>query len=120
MCKAIKVVSLMIVDDNARARRALKAYLSGLRGFKVIAEASDGLEAVAKVQAQVPDVVLMDCRMPRMDGLEATRILKRRWHHIRVVILTLYPDCRRDAELAGADAFLLKGCSSEELTSVLG
>jgi len=111
--------SLMIVDDNARARDALTAYFSGLPEWQVSAEAFDGQDALDQLRTRVPDVVLMDCRMPRMTGPEATRILKRRWPQLKVVILSVYPECRLDAEQAGADAFLIKGCSSEELLSTL-
>jgi DNA-binding NarL/FixJ family response regulator len=115
----IEVLRLMIVDDNARTRSALAACLAGISCLKVIGEACDGQDAIDKLQTLAPDLVLMDCRMPRMTGLEATRILKRQWPTVKIVILTLYPDCDPEARAAGADALLTKGCSLEELTSTL-
>jgi DNA-binding NarL/FixJ family response regulator len=109
----------MIVDDNARARSALAAYFSGLPEWQVYGEAFDGQDALDQLRSRAPDVVLMDCRMPRMTGPEATRLLKRRWPRLKVVILSVYPECRLDAEQAGADAFLIKGCSPEEMLSTL-
>jgi len=109
----------MIVDDNARTRSALAACLSGIGGLEVIGEAFDGQDAIDKLRTRTPDVVLMDCRMPRMTGLEATRILKRVWPAIGVVILTVYPDFQLEARRAGADAVLMKGCSLEELLSAV-
>ena len=114
-----EVLRVMIVDDNPRTRSALAAYISGLPGTTVVGEAFDGQDAIDKLQACAPDVVLMDWRMPRMTGTEATRIIKPRWPHIKVVILTLYPDCQAEARSAGADAVLLKGCSWTDMTSTL-
>jgi CheY-like chemotaxis protein len=62
-----------------------------------------------------PDLLLMDCRMPGMDGLEATRIIKRDRPQTVVVALSMYPELESDARAAGADAFLMKGCPGEEV-----
>jgi len=110
---------IMIVDDNPRARKALSACLSTLDGFKVICEASNGEDALEKVESQTPDMVLMDIQMPVMDGLEATRIIKEHWPMIKVIILTLYEEYRSRAQQAGADAFLVKGCSMDEMLSTI-
>lgn len=112
---------LMIVDDNPRTRGALVACLSTIDEMSVMAQASDGWEALdmLEVQAPVPDIVLMDVRMPKLGGLEATRIMKRRWPHLKVVILSMYPDYLIDATLAGADAFLAKGCSMDEVVGTI-
>jgi YesN/AraC family two-component response regulator len=106
---------IMIVEDNLHARHALKALVSQQAWAKVIAEASNGRDAIQNIRRQMPDIVLMDMRMPVMDGLEATKIIKAQWPQIKIVILTLYPDCQSDVLSAGADAFLVKGCSTEEL-----
>jgi len=110
---------IMIVEDNLRARRALKALISQQAGVKVTAEAPNGWEAINLIETKFPDVVLMDVHMPIMNGLDATRIIKRNWPQIQIVILTMYPDYHADALAAGADAFLLKGCLVEELMSLL-
>jgi DNA-binding NarL/FixJ family response regulator len=110
---------IMIVDDSLPARHALKALLSQQPGIKVTAEAANGLEAFKMIQKQPPDLVLMDVRMPVMDGLEATRLIKQQWTNIKIVILTMYPDSQVEALSAGADAFLVKGCAPEEMIAVL-
>ena len=117
--KMDKSVRLMIVEDNARARRALKARISQEADICVMAEASNGQEAIRTINEQIPDIILMDIYMPVLNGLDATRDIKIRWPQIKVVILTMYPDNQPEAMVACADAFLFKGCSMEELTSTI-
>jgi CheY-like chemotaxis protein len=112
---------VLIADDNARTRAALRALLLTTPGIKVVGEAGDG-ETAARLTASVhPDVVLMDVRMPGMDGIEATRLIKTRQPGVRVVVLTISAAYRIQAMAAGADAFLVKGGPADELVSaVLG
>lgn len=110
------MTKIMIVDDNSNARKALKAYLSQQRGLEVTAEASNGQEAIQNIKSQIPDVILMDMRMPVMDGTRATQIVKSEWPDIKVIILTIYADLQAEAASAGADDFLVKGCPMEDLT----
>ena len=110
---------LMIVDDNPHARKALSAFISTQDWLEVITEASNGDDAVRKIRDQSPDMILMDIQMPVMDGLKATQIIKEHWPRIKVVILTIYADYRLQAKQVGADAFLVKGCSMEEMTSTI-
>ena len=113
------MTQIMIVEDNPRARQALKALMSMQTGIKVTGDASNGLKAINAIEQQHPDLILMDMRMPVMDGLEATKIIKANWPQIKVVVMTMYPACRLDAFGAGADAFLIKGCPLEELSSIV-
>jgi DNA-binding NarL/FixJ family response regulator len=106
---------VLIADDRSRSRRGLRALLATQPGIEVVGEAGDGREAVRLVEEQRPDAVLMDAKMPAMDGLTATRLIKERWPETRVIMLTMYGSHRADAIFAGADAFLVKGCSAEEL-----
>jgi len=112
-------LQLMIVDDNSHARKALSAFISTQDWLQVVDEASDGKDAIEKINHQVPDVVLMDVQMPGMDGLQATRIIKARWPQIKIIILTLYAEYKILAQQAGADVFLVKGCPLDEMTSAI-
>ena len=110
---------LLIVDDNIRARGALAAYLSTLDGIHVSGEASNGLEALAMLQTQNADIVLMDERTSGMGGLEIAQIMRLRWPDVKLIILAVFPDSRNKALSVGAAAFLMKGCSPDELTSTI-
>jgi len=106
---------VIIADDELPARQGLKALLSLFADLRVAGEASDGEEAVRLVEACCPDVVLMDARMPRVSGLEATHAIKSRWPAVRVVIVTMYPTSRGEPFADEADAFLLKGFGAADL-----
>jgi YesN/AraC family two-component response regulator len=113
------MINIMLVEDNIHARRALKALISQQEGINVIAEASNGQEAICKIEAQVPTLMIMDMRMPVMDGLETTRIVKARWEQVKIIILSMYTDSQSAMLAAGADSFLAKGCSIETIVSVI-
>lgn len=110
---------ILIVDDQPRARQSLRALLSTWSPASALREAADGREAMQLVEAQPPDVVVMDVRMPSMNGLLATRAIKARWPQVRVLVLTLYGEHETEALAAGADAFLGKGEPPERLLAVL-
>ncbi|WP_283138827.1 response regulator [Rhizohabitans arisaemae] len=112
---------VVIADDQTLVRTGFRMILAA-DGIKVTAEAADGAEAVAAVRSTRPDVVLMDIRMPRMDGIEATRqIMRGEVNETRVVILTTYDlDHYVYAALtAGASGFLLKDVSPEHLVAAV-
>ena len=104
-------IRVILVDDLASTRRALKALFAFESRIEIIGEASDGVEALQLVEHKQPDLVLMDVRMPVMDGLKATEKIKAAWPHIRVVLYTMFPGYQEEAYRAGADFFLIKGCS---------
>lgn len=112
-------IRVLIVDDRRRSRDGLGAVLDTCPTMEVICEAPDGQEAVRLVEAYQPDVVLMDVKMPALDGIEATRHIKRNWPTVKVIILTMYPEYRTDALAAGADYFLLKGCMTTDLLGAI-
>ncbi len=103
---------VLLVDDESTIRAALREFLLE-EGIDVIGEACDGREGVSTAVALHPDVVLMDLRMPLMDGIEATQAIKDQCPDIRIVVLTAYEDTslRDRARLAGADAYVVKGTS---------
>ena len=114
-----KPAKIMVVEDSLRARSALTAYISLQVGVRITAEASNGIEAISKIKSSPPDIVIMDMQMPVMDGLEATKIIKKRWPKVKVIALTMYKNYQSEALSAGADAFLEKGCSVAELVSTV-
>ena len=103
---------MLLAEDDELDRRLLKELLEA-EGVAVVGEAGDGHEAVELASALEPDVVLMDIRMPGMNGLEAARILDRSLPFTQVIILTAYdgPLPVRSAQDAGVYAYLVKGCS---------
>jgi DNA-binding NarL/FixJ family response regulator len=108
-------MQILIADDQPRARQSLKALLATWPTVDRVREAGNGQEAVLSVAEAAPDVVVMDARMPGMDGLEATRVIKERWPRVKVVVWSLYPEYEADARLAGADAFVTKGEPPQQL-----
>ena len=114
-----QTIRVVIADDRSRSRSALRALLATRSSIEVVAEASDGSEAILLVEEYLPDVVVMDICMPLLDGLTATRCIKHLWPNIKVIILTMYPPMQHDAQNSGADVFLVKGCSAQKLISAI-
>jgi DNA-binding NarL/FixJ family response regulator len=110
-------IRLLIVDDHPVVRDGLRGMFTGAAGFEVVGEAGDGEEAVTLAEALAPDVVLMDLRMPRVDGTRAIARMVERGVRARVLVLTTY-DTDSDvlpAIEAGATGYLLKDAAQEEL-----
>ncbi len=123
-----QTIRIVIADDKTGTRQSLKALFTsarpGIHGevtprIEVVGEAANGQEAVQLAERIRPDVILMDARMPVMDGLEATRQIKARWPEVKVIVLTMHLVHRDMARTAGADAFLLKGGPAEELVKTI-
>jgi DNA-binding NarL/FixJ family response regulator len=112
-------VRVLIVDDQPRARQSLKALLATWLKAGEIQEVSSGQEALHFIEESQPDVILMDVRMPGMDGVEATRLIKTGWPEVKIVVLSMYPDYKGPALAAGADAFVCKGELPERLLTIL-
>jgi DNA-binding NarL/FixJ family response regulator len=110
-------VRVLIVDDDALVRAGLSMILSGAAGIDVVGEAADGADVPAAVAAHRPDVVLMDIRMPRVDGLAATEMLRRRPDAPEVIVLTTFDadEYVLRALQAGASGFLLKDTPPAEI-----
>src|SRR5438309_5412094 len=114
---------ILIVDDQAVVRSGFRALLEDEPGFEIVGEAQDGREAIALVARRQPDVVLMDIRMPGMDGLEATRLLTApsAEHPVRVIVITTFDldEYVFAALRAGAAGFLLKDAQPEVLIDAI-
>ena len=111
------MTTVVVVDDQPLIRSSLRALLDDAEGITVVGEAGDGEEAVRAVGRHRPDVVVMDVRMPRMDGLEATKVIRRDHPGTAVVVLTTYDvdEYVFRAVRAGASGFLLKDGDADEL-----
>jgi NarL family two-component system response regulator LiaR len=112
-------IRILIVDDQPRARKSLRALLSTWSQVGKMDEANNGREAVELVREGQPDVVLMDVRMPEIDGLKATVQIKALWPQVRVVVLSMYAEYQGEALAAGADAFVGKGEAPDRLLDLL-
>jgi DNA-binding NarL/FixJ family response regulator len=114
-------VRVLIADDQALVRGGFRMILEAKEDMEVVGEAGDGAEAVALVEQLQPDVVLMDVRMPDVDGIEATRHIAASGSSARIVILTTYDvdEYVFSALRAGASGFLLKDVRPPELTEAI-
>lgn len=110
-------IRVVLVDDHPVVRGGLRSLLESLSGYEVVAEAADGATAIKEVQLAQPDVVLMDIRMPAMDGLEATRVISAAVPDAAVLVLTMLDDDDTvfGAMRAGARGYLLKGADQAEI-----
>ncbi|MDR1295474.1 MAG: response regulator transcription factor [Bifidobacteriaceae bacterium] len=117
------MIDVVIADDQELIRAGFRALLEAAGGIRVVAEASDGARAVGIVQSNPVDVVLMDIRMPNVDGLEATRLIRQdeRLDGVRILILTTFEsdDYVVEAVLAGANGFIGKNIGAEELADAV-
>ena len=114
-------IRVLVADDQRVVREGLGTLLGLLTGIEVVGTAADGDEAVALAIQLRPDVVLMDLRMPRCDGVEATRRLREHDAGIKVLVLTTYADDRSviDALRAGARGYLTKDAGAAEIREAL-
>jgi DNA-binding NarL/FixJ family response regulator len=114
-------IRLLLVDDQALFREGLATLLSVWDGLEVVGEAGDGEEAIAVALETKPDVVLMDLRMPVLDGVAATRRLRELLPATRVIVLTTFDDDEHvfDGLRAGAAGYLLKDVSSQRLVEAI-
>ncbi|MDR1431869.1 MAG: response regulator transcription factor [Propionibacteriaceae bacterium] len=117
------MIEVMLVDDQEMIRVGLRAIINAQAGMKVVAEAGDGLTAVRALETATPDVVLMDLRMPGIDGVETTRRIRRAHPpaEVRIMVLTTFDQDENvlAAIKAGANGFLSKGVRPPELAAAI-
>jgi DNA-binding NarL/FixJ family response regulator len=114
-------IRIIVVDDQAVVRQGFVSLISTVPDMRVIAQGTNGREAVALYREHKPDVVLMDLRMPEMGGVEAIAVIRREWPGAKVIVLTTYDgdeDIYRSLQ-AGAQGYLLKDMFFEELESAI-
>ena len=114
-----RMIKVLVADNQPRARNSMRALLSTWSLVGEVRQADNGREALDLVREFRPDVVLMDVRMPEMDGLEATVQIKALWPQVKVVVLSMYPENQSDALAAGADAFVSKADAPRDLLGIL-
>jgi DNA-binding NarL/FixJ family response regulator len=119
--QADQALRVLIVDDHALFRRGLQMVLKQEADIDVVGEAEDGHEAVQKAEELMPDVILMDVRMPKRSGIEATRQVKERLPHVKILMLTISDEegDLYDAIKAGASGYLLKEISIDEVADAI-
>lgn len=117
----MKKIRVLIVDDHRVVREGLAAILRTKEDIEVVGEAQDGREAVERARTLSPDVILMDISMPRMDGVEATRLIKKEHPRIGIVVLTVYEEEEHLYDLArlGAIGYLLKDSDSAQIVRAI-
>ncbi|ANB60931.1 response regulator transcription factor [Anoxybacteroides amylolyticum] len=115
------MIHILLAEDQALVRQGLKMMIEQDEQLKVIAEAANGLEAVQQIETRLVDLVLMDIRMPGMNGLEATKIIKKRWPHIKILVLTTFNDDEYAVQALkdGASGFLLKTTERQKLIDAI-
>jgi DNA-binding NarL/FixJ family response regulator len=110
-------VRILLVDDHPIVRQGLRTLLEGRSGWEVVGEASDGVEALVKVDDLQPDVVVLDVTMPRMNGLEACRQIQQKTSGLEVLFVTQHdsPQMMREALDAGARGYVVKSNAARDL-----
>ena len=115
----MSAITVLVADDDPVIRESLAAILEGQPDMEVVGEAADGQQAVELVGQLHPAVVLTDIGMPRVDGIEATRRIKRLLPDTAVIFLTVYSTHLMDALAAGGSRYLLKDCPVDELLGAI-
>lgn len=115
------MIRILLVDDQTLVRQGIQTLLDLEEDLTVVGAAANGQQALAMVEQLQPDVVLMDVRMPVMDGVAATREITKRWPHIGVIILTTFDDDEYVIEglKAGAHGYMLKDADSSEIVEAV-
>lgn len=115
------MIKVLVADDQELIRQSLKIILSSKSNLEVTDTVSNGQEVIQSIRRNPPDVILMDIRMPKMDGVQCTKIIKGICPEIRIIILTTFDDDEYvyNALKFGASGYLLKGVSMDELVSAI-
>ncbi len=115
------MIKVLIADDQELIRQGLQVVLNSREGLEVTDAVANGQEVIKSIRKNRPDVILMDVRMPKMDGVQCTKIIKENYTQIKIIILTTFDDDEYvyNALKYGASGYLLKGVSMDELVSAI-
>ena len=115
------MIKVLIADDQELIRQSLQIVLNTKEDMHVTDTVSNGQEVIQSIRKETPDVILMDIRMPKMDGVQCTKIIKENYPEIKIIILTTFDDDEfvYNALKYGASGYLLKGVSMDELVSAI-
>ena len=115
------MINVLIADDQELIRQSLQIVLDNKEGIHVTDAVADGQEVIQSIRKEKPDVVLLDIRMPKLDGVQCTQIIKENYPQIKVIILTTFDDDEYvyNALKFGASGYLLKGVSMDELENAI-
>jgi len=117
----MRKIKVVVADDHTILRQGIKALLDNQEGIEVVGEAKDGREAIKTMEELLPDVILMDIAMPGLNGLEATRRIKKKFPKVKVVVLTMHANEEYIFQIlnAGADGYLVKETAFQDLISAI-
>ncbi len=112
-----QIIKIAIADDHQIFRDGIKMALSGKVNLKMLWEAEDGKDLMNKVSSKIPDVLLMDIRMPEIDGVNAIEMLRKEYEDLKIIVLTMYDDQQMISKMMemGANAYLTKTTDPEEI-----
>ena len=118
---SIEEIKVAIADDHKIFRDGIRMALSGKEYLKMIWEAEDGKDLIHKMKIKLPDVLLMDIRMPEMDGINAISLLRKEYEEVRIIVLTMYDDQEMISKMMemGANAYLTKTTDPEEIYNAI-
>jgi two-component system NarL family response regulator len=121
MSRMWKDITVLVADNHGEVREVVCEYLNSFPGVRVIGEAHNGFEVIAEVERLKPDLVLIDVGLPKLGGVEATRIIKRRFASTKVFLSTLFdePLYEREAQRVSADGLVSKSHLKRSLTSLM-
>lgn len=114
-------IRLAIADDHKIFRNGLRATLEDCAGFELVMEASNGKQLIAQLSSDTPDVILMDIKMPEMDGIQTTAFIKPRYPQIKILALSMFNEDKYIVDMmkAGASGYLLKNAEPEEIIEAI-
>jgi DNA-binding NarL/FixJ family response regulator len=116
-----QIIKFAIADDHKIFRDGIKMALSSKKDLKLIWEAKDGKDMMQKISVRKPEVLLMDIRMPEIDGINAIQIIRKEYENIKIIVLTMYDDQQMISKMMemGANAYLTKTTDPEEIYSAI-